>query len=178
MNNTGAATISLLCLLLGGSIIKAQVILKTCSRDNLLDCPNNSLCTQINVDHNEALKCICIENYQLNPNWSEYEHLNNSILLQEHYCLASKDTAEIKQPNKLLVYIRSPARKEHLAYGILMVLAAAALATAVLYGIKILKPLKKTKAVYQQLKYKRRNITPLQELDELEMNRRYEMQTI
>lgn len=153
------------------------VLVKTCSRDNLLDCPLYSLCTQINNDDNEALKCICIEQFQLNPNWSNYDNLNTSIILQEHYCLPNNNGSKT-QENKLLVYIRSPARKEHLAYGILMVLVAAALATAVLYGLKVLKPLKRTKSVYQKLKYKRRNITPLQEMDELELNRRYEMQTL
>lgn len=74
--------------------------------------------------------------------------------------------------------MRSPARKEHLAFGILMVLLAATIATAVLYGIKVLNPVKRTKAAYQKLKYKRRNMSPLHEMDELELNRRYEMQTL
>ncbi|KAM7361516.1 uncharacterized protein ACRADG_012480 [Cochliomyia hominivorax] len=160
-----------------GFIKTQEVILKTCSRDRLLDCPYNSLCTQIHNDANEALKCICIESYHLNPIWLNYEKLNSSEILNEHYCLPTNMTSSTEE-NKLLVYIRSPARKEHLAYGILMVLLAAALATAVLYGISVLKPLKRTKSMYQKLKYKRRNITPLQEMDELELNRRYEMQTL
>lgn len=152
--------------------------MKTCSRDNVLNCPANSLCTQISKDDKEALKCLCLENYQLNPDYVFYDHDNSTELLNISYCLPSNWTSSKQEENKLLVYIRSPARKEHLAYGILMVLVAAALATAVLYGIKVLRPLKRTKAAYQKLLYQRRNITPLQELDELELNRRYEMQTL
>lgn len=152
--------------------------MKTCSRDNVLNCPANSLCTQISQDDKEALKCLCLENYQLNPAYIFQENLNGTDLINIDYCLPSNWTASIQQENKLLVYIRSPARKEHLAYGILMVLLAAALATAVLYGLKVLRPLKRTKLVYQKLLYQRRNITPLQEMDELELNRRYEMQTL
>ncbi|TMW53810.1 hypothetical protein DOY81_001095 [Sarcophaga bullata] len=163
------------------SIIKAEELLKTCTIENLLVCPTNAVCVKLpNYNDTKELKCLCIDGYQLNSIWHGYDNLNNSLITLDHYCLPINHTtmAPTTEVNKLIVYLRSPARREHLVFGILLVLLAAGLATGLLFGLKVLKPIKRSKAVYKRLKYKRQYITPLQELDELELNRHYEMQTL
>ena len=154
---------------------------KTCASENLLVCPTNAVCTKLpNYNDTKELKCLCMDGYQLNSNWQIYDNLNNSLITLEHYCLPINHTimATTTEVNKLIVYLRSPARREHLVFGILLVLLAAGLSTGFLFVLKMLKPIKRSKAVYKKLKYKRHNIIPLQELDELELNRHYEMQPL
>ncbi|XP_073840066.1 uncharacterized protein [Musca autumnalis] len=162
-------------------------LLKSCSLDTTpqLDCPPNSLCTRINPKDNSTetsdLKCICLQNYHLNPKWDDTDDFTPTLAPEQSYCIPAADTInknnDEDEPHKIVVYIRSSANPQHLVFGIIMILLGVTLVTAVLYGIKVLRPVKRTKAAYKMLKNRRQNITPLQEMDELEMNRRYEMQT-
>lgn len=152
-------------------------IVKSCSLDTpLLVCPPNSLCARISSTEPSDLKCICLQNYHLNPKWEESDDFTPTLAPEQEYCLPGAETNG-DEPHKIVVYLRSTANPQHLVFGIVMVLLGVTLVTAVLYGIKVLGPVKRTKAAYKMLTNRRKNITPLQEMDELEMNRRYEMQT-
>ncbi|XP_075145600.1 uncharacterized protein LOC142220385 [Haematobia irritans] len=143
------------------------------------DCPSNSLCTRINATNPNDLKCICLQNYQLNPQWKGSDDTVNSTSdKEERYCIpAAAHGNGTEEQSKIIVYIRSASDPHHLVFTIVMILLAVTLITALIYGLKVLRPIKRTKAAYKQLKNRRQNITPLQEMDELELNRRYEMQT-
>lgn len=153
-----------------------------------MDCPPNSVCIRINATNPEDLKCICLEHFQYNPKWQEdgdveedeIQHKSTvaATTSQDNYCIPTGPEREDEAvEHKVVVYMRSATNPQHLVFGILMILLGVTLVTAVLYGITALRPIKRTKAVYKKLKNRRQNITPLHEMDELEMNRRFEMQT-
>ncbi|XP_013108024.2 uncharacterized protein LOC106087513 [Stomoxys calcitrans] len=145
------------------------------------DCPSNSLCTRINATNPQDLKCICLEGYQLNPKWKGSDDIaaaDDSNEGEENYCTPNNPaSANGTEQGKIIVYVRSASDPQHLVFTIVIILLGVTIVTAVFYGLKVLRPIKRTKAAYKTLQNRRQNITPLQEMDELELNRRYEMQT-
>ncbi|XP_030563665.1 uncharacterized protein LOC115764636 [Drosophila novamexicana] len=127
--------------------------LKNCTIQG--ECPDHSICTKV-VDN---FGCICWQGYHLNPDWSASD-LDNT---DWDYC--------VRQPaNKtVIVHNRLPAKSEHLAVAILLVLFGVIVVTLVLYCFVALRPISRTRAAYRRMQLRRSNHRRLQEFDDIDM---------
>lgn len=64
---------------------------------------------------------------------------------------------------------RLPAKSEHLAVVVLLVLFAVIIVTLILYGIVVLRPISRTQAIYHRIKLKRSNHNRLEEFYDIDM---------
>lgn len=142
---------------------------KNCSLINSTECPKYSKCS------NETLKCVCLQNYKFNPTWQ-----NDAVNTAKEFIYCTKvanntlsETIETTtEKNKVLIYVLTAPNTHHLGFAILMVLLFAILSTAFCYLLKVARPIKRTKKLYRNIKYKRQNVRPLQEFDEIDLERR------
>lgn len=74
----------------------------------------------------------------------------------------------------ITVYNRLPPQKEHLAIAIVLVLLGVIIATLILYCLVLLRPIKRTQAVYRRMQLRRNNHRRLKEFDDVDLTFRDE----
>ena len=153
-----------------------QLADKNCSIDTpATDCPINSVCSL----QGNATKCICNVNYELNSAWQFAEpNATHEVLYCKRQVNSTPNVpAETTEENKVVYYIRTTSNTQHLGFAIVMVLLFAILSTAFCYVLKVLRPVKRTKKFYRKMRYQRNNVRPLQEFDEIDLERRNDEST-
>lgn len=128
-----------------------SISVKHCTE--LKECPDNSICTKVEAN----FKCVCWQGYYQNPNWTE------SIDKDLEYC--AKDVGN----KKGTVYNRQPPQGAHLAIAIVLILLGVIIATLILYCLVVLRPIKRTQAVYRRMQLRRNNHRRLKEFDDVDL---------
>ncbi|XP_060646107.1 uncharacterized protein LOC132784485 [Drosophila nasuta] len=120
----------------------------------LMECPDNAICTRVNAH----LQCVCWQGYHQNPEWRP----GGFDTTEADYC--AKGAA-----NKTVVYNRPPARKADLAVAIVLVLFGVIVVTVIVYCLVVMRPIKRTQAVYHRIQVRRKNHRRLEEFDDIDM---------
>uniref|UniRef100_A0A1A9X1U7 EB domain-containing protein n=1 Tax=Glossina brevipalpis TaxID=37001 RepID=A0A1A9X1U7_9MUSC len=140
----------------------------TCELDKLDSCPVYSVCSS-------TLECTCLQGFHLNPNWSKETSKQFNQIVE--YCLPLWNTTDqMDIDNKFVVFLRSPAKGEKLLFSLLMIILTAIMFMVVICMVKFLKPIKRTRAVYKIVKNKRQSKHILNESDELDLQRHYDIE--